>query len=644
MPHGLGYFWDSGLLRLNVISDSLIGASYYTVAIVLFQFVRKRRDVPFGWMLVLFAAITVGSGTTRLMAVWNTWHADYWTDGTIKAITSLAWASVAILSIVLLPRALEVPDVGDWLRVKARLEDEVRERREAELDLRIREAAYREQAELLDLTHDAIFVRSLGAKITYWNRAAERLYGWGAEEARGRASHELLATRFPVPRQEIEEEVLKNGVWEGELVHRRRDGSEIIVSSRWALRRDASGNSQGFLESNRDITAHLREERKFRDLLEAAPDAMVIVNTNGLIQLVNAQAEKLFGYSRAELIGHPIETLMPRRYHTPHLKHREWYSRSPRARAMGTGLELYGLRKDGSEFPVEVSLSPLDTGDGMLVSSAIRDVTERRRTDENIQRLNSELSRKVAEVMTANSELETFSYSVSHDLRAPLRHIDGFARILQEEHIGELSDDGQRYLQRILNAVTHMGRLVDDLLALARIGRKELSRQRVKLDEVVREALAELPAEEQKREIEWRIETLPEVEGDPGLLKLVFVNLLSNAAKFTRSRQTSIIEVGNCGAGNAPIFFVRDNGVGFDPKYADKLFGVFQRLHRQEEFEGTGIGLATVQRIIQRHGGEIRAEAALDRGATFYFTLQASQRAKASTGATEISIGRVHEQ
>ena len=637
MPHGFSYFWNAGLVRLNVISDSLIAVSSYTIAIVLFQFVRKRRDVPFAWMIALFGAITVASGTTHLVDVWNTWHANYWTDGTIKAVTAAASISTAILSIILFPRALEVPDVGDWLRTKARLEHEVLERREAELDLRIREAAYREQAELLDLTHDAIFVRSLKAKITYWNRAAERTYGWRAEEARGRTSHELLVTRFPRPLRQIEEEVIKNGAWEGELVHQHRDGSEIIVSSRWALLRDASGGPQGFLESNRDITAHVREERKFRDLLEAAPDAMVIVNTNGLIQFVNAQAEKLFGYSRAEMIDQPIETLMPQRYQSIHVGHRESYARLPRTRTMGGGLELFGRRKDGTEFPVEVSLSPLDTGNGALISSAIRDVTERRRAEENVRQLNSELSRKVAEVTAANSELETFSYSVSHDLRAPLRHIDGFARILQEEHAGGLSKEGGHYLDRIIGAVGHMGRLVDDLLALARIGRKELSCQRVKLDEVVREALAELPLDGHQREIEWRIEKLPEVEGDPGLLKLVFVNLLSNAAKFTRTRHTAVIEVGNCGAANAPIFFVRDNGVGFDTKYADKLFGVFQRLHCQEEFEGTGIGLATVQRIVRKHGGEIRAEAALDRGATFYFTLQVSERQNAATG--EMSIG-----
>lgn len=638
MSHGFNDFWNSSLRQLDVISDSLIAVSYYTIAVVLFQLIRKRRDASFGWMIALFGATSVALGTTHLMDVWNTWHANYWTDGTIKAITAAASASAAILSIPLLPRALEVPDVGDWLRTKARLEDEIRERREAELDLRIRESAYREHAELLDLTHDAIFVRGLDAKITYWNRAAERLYGWSAEEARGRASHELLATRFPVPLQEVEEQVIGKGFWEGELLHRHRSGSEITVLSRWALLSDPGGKPQGFLESNRDITAHVREDRKFRDLLEAAPDAMVIVDASGLIQLVNAQAERLFGNSRAEMIGQPIEMLMPPRYHGSHLKHRERYSQSSRARAMGAGLELYGLRKDGTEFPVEISLSPLESAGGTLVSSAIRDVTDRRRAEENVQRLNSELSRKVAEIMAANTELETFSYSVSHDLRAPLRHIDGFARILQEEHAGELSADGRRHLDKILSAVGHMAHLVDDLLALARIGRKELSLQRVRMEEIVREALAEMPAE-QERQIEWRIEKLPEVEGDPGLLKLVFANLLSNAAKFTRTRRTAVIEVGNCGTANSPTFFVRDNGVGFDQKYADKLFGVFQRLHREEEFEGTGIGLATVQRIIRRHGGEIRAEAAPDRGATFYFTLRSSRHESAPTGATEVSIG-----
>jgi len=439
---------------------------------------------------------------------------------------------------------------------------------------------------------------------------------------RGKVTHEILETRFPKPVEEILAGVIESGSWERELAHRCQDGSQVTVSSRWALQRDSAGKPLSILESNRDITQRKKEEEKFRNLLEAAPDAMVIVDSRGRIQLVNAQTERLFGYTRGELSGQRVEMLIPSRYQGSHVASREEYGRSPHSRAMGAGLELYGRHKDGSEIPVEVSLSPLQTEEGTLISSAIRDVSTRRRAEEEIRKLNSELNQKVAELSTANRELESFSYSVSHDLRAPLRHIDGFARILKEEHASQLSEEGIRYLDRVLQAANHMGQLVDDLLNPARIGRKEMARQRVQLGELVREAMADLPPEVSARQTEWRIEPLAEVDCDPGLVKLVLVNLLSNAVKFTKDRQPAVIEVGTRETEKGKAFMVRDNGVGFDPKYADKLFGVFQRLHRQEDFAGTGIGLATVQRIVHRHGGEVWAESSPGKGAAFFFTLE----------------------
>jgi PAS domain S-box-containing protein len=485
----------------------------------------------------------------------------------------------------------------------------------------VREADYREQAELLDLTDDAIFVRDLKSEIVYWNRGAERLYGWPREQAMGKVSRDILKTVFPQPLAEIESQVYESSHWEGELVHRRRDGTAVVVSSRWALRTNGGGQPISILESNRDITRRKQEEEKFRNLLESAPDAMVVVNDKGKIELVNAQTEKLFGYGRAELLGRPVEILIPQRFQRRHVGHRQEYVHSPHARLMGAGLELHGRRKDGTEFPVEISLSPLQTGEGTLVSSAIRNVTDRRQAEEHILKLNLQLSDRLAELSGVNKELEAFSYSVSHDLRAPLRHIDGFARILKEEHAAEMSAEGLRYLDRVLQAANHMGHLVDDLLNLARIGRREIVRQTVDPNIAVRQAVADLSPETPKRGIDWRIEPLPEVDCDSGLLKLVFSNLLSNAVKFTRYRRHAVIEVGTRQVNGALAFFVRDNGVGFDPKYADKLFGVFQRLHRQEDFEGTGIGLATVQRIVHRHGGGIWAESEPDKGATFFFTL-----------------------
>jgi PAS domain S-box-containing protein len=641
MPHGYCYLWNPGLVWLHVISDALIALAYFTISVTLLWFVRKRRDLPFSWIFVLFGIFIVACGATHLMEIWNLWHASYWLAGIVKAVTAVASVGTSILLVPLVPKILELPSPVQWIHANAALQKEVHERRELELDLRASEANYREQAELLDLTHDAISVRSMDNKIHYWNRAAERLYGWQKEEVRGKTTHDLFQARFPKPLAEIDADLLSNGSWEGELVHSRRDGSVITVSSRWALRTDPSGKPLSILESNRDITQRKREEEKFRNLLEAAPDAIVIVNRAGRIQLVNAQTEKLFDYSREELIGQQVEILVPHRFQGGHAGHRNQYIQEPRARSMGVGLELYACRKDGTEFPVEISLSPLETGEGTLISSAIRDITERRLAEQALERNRSEVLRSNAELAAANKELESFSYSVSHDLRAPLRHIDGFTRILKEEHSAELSPEGCRYLDRVLASANHMGHLVDDLLNLARIGRKQFARQRTKLDQVVRQAMTDLFPEAAQREIEWHIEPLPEIYCDPGLLRLVFSNLLSNAVKFTRTRQPAVIEVGTRQCDGVTTLFVRDNGVGFDLKYADKLFGVFQRLHRQEDFEGTGVGLATAQRIIHRHGGEIRAESQPDRGATFFFTLGPQSGFPASGTTSEVKLDRI---
>jgi light-regulated signal transduction histidine kinase (bacteriophytochrome) len=218
--------------------------------------------------------------------------------------------------------------------------------------------------------------------------------------------------------------------------------------------------------------------------------------------------------------------------------------------------------------------------------------------------------------------LEAFTYSVSHDLRAPLRHIDAFAQILEEEHASVLTPEAKRCVDRIRQGVQNMGRLVDDLLNLSRVGRAELQKERTPLGPLAEEAVSDLKSETKNRQIEWRLTPLPALNCDPGLVKQVFANLLSNAVKYTRPRATAVIEVGQISLAGEPAIFVRDNGVGFNMKYVNKLFGVFQRLHRAEEFEGTGVGLATVARIVRKHGGRVWAEAELNKGATFYFTVE----------------------
>jgi light-regulated signal transduction histidine kinase (bacteriophytochrome) len=269
----------------------------------------------------------------------------------------------------------------------------------------------------------------------------------------------------------------------------------------------------------------------------------------------------------------------------------------------------WSLRRDEQDRPV----ATMETNN---------DITDRKRREEEIRGLNQELERGSAELELTNKELEAFAYSVSHDLRAPLRHMSGYAELLQKKASSVLDDKSRRYVTMILESANRMGKLIDDLLAFSRIGRAETQKTLVNLAQLVEEVRGEVRQEAEGREIDWRIGKLPVCYGDRSMLRLVLVNLISNAVKFTRIRQRAEIEVGFAGSDNGDVeVFVRDNGAGFDMKYVHKLFGVFQRLHQTETFEGTGIGLATVQRIIHRHGGKVRAEGVVDQGAVFYFSV-----------------------
>jgi light-regulated signal transduction histidine kinase (bacteriophytochrome) len=268
----------------------------------------------------------------------------------------------------------------------------------------------------------------------------------------------------------------------------------------------------------------------------------------------------------------------------------------------------WSLRRDEQERPVAV----LETNN---------DITERKRREQEIQSLNQELAKRSTALESINKELEAFAYSISHDLRAPLRHMAGYTELLQKKASSGLDEKCNHYIMMMLDSAKRMGNLIDDLLAFSRIGRAETQKTLVNLAQLVREALTEVREDTEGRNIAWKIGTLPDFYGDRSMLRLVLVNLISNAIKFTRTRTQAEIEIGSAnGNGDELIVFIRDNGVGFDMKYVNKLFGVFQRLHQANEFEGTGIGLATVQRIIHRHGGKVWAEGVVDKGATFYFS------------------------
>ena len=372
----------------------------------------------------------------------------------------------------------------------------------------------------------------------------------------------------------------------------------------------------------RALNTKAKAEEKLQRLLGSMPDAMVIVNAEGKIISSNAQTGKLFGYTERELQGESMALLVPERIRQIQRQYYAGFFLQRGERAPEATLELCGLRKDGREFPVEISTKPLAAEKGLLVTSAIRDISERKQAERQISQLNKELKDRADELEAANKELEAFSYSVSHDLRSPLQNIDSFSQILMDEYANRLDTDGRDYVERLRGSCQHMEEIIDALLLLSNMARHELVLDRVDLSTLAKSVAAELKLKDPDRLVDWVIAEGLTIEGDTRLLRVVFENLFSNAWKFTAKRPRARIEFGALPQCNgARTYFVRDDGAGFDMARASHLFAPFKRLHDQSQFRGTGIGLATVQRVIRRHRGKIWAEGEVDKGATFCFTL-----------------------
>jgi PAS domain S-box-containing protein len=388
-----------------------------------------------------------------------------------------------------------------------------------------------------------------------------------------------------------------------------------------ALRRRVE---RDLLRSRAELEREIAESTQRASLLDLTHDSICVRDMSNVITFWNRGAEELYGWRTGDIVGRVtthdlLQTAFPAPLDDINVE------------LLSTGRwegELERIKADGSRVVVASrwSLRRDEYGKAIAILETNNDVTERNQREHEIRMLNEELGKRAAELEGINKELEAFAYSISHDLRAPLRHMVGFTELLKKNAESALDDKSQRYVAIILEAAKRMGNLIDDLLAFSRIGRAETRKTMLSLEQLVQEALAEAVQDVEGRNIVWKVGALPGCYGDRSMLRLALVNLVSNAVKFTRTRLQAEIEIACMNQKRDQlILFIRDNGVGFDMKYVDKLFGVFQRLHAPEAFEGTGIGLATVQRIVHRHGGRVWAEGLVDKGATFYFSLSKPQ-------------------
>ena len=595
-------------------------------------------------------------------------------------VSALLGAGLWVLAKLVVNREISVSSRAQMQlsTLNAELEERVEQRTaalQAEIAERRRATEGRERlAAIVESSDDAIISKDLMGTINAWNRGAEKVFGYSASEAVGKP----MLMLFPPDRAHEEPDILARirrgeSVEHFETVRVRKDGKRIDVSATISPIRDGNGGIVGASKVARDITERKQAEARLAEqteelslqteellrsqqsletqtlmlqsVLDSIGEGLVVVDETGKFTLWNPAATKIVGMGAenvpaGEWNAH-YGVYMPDTV-TPFPAEQNPLLRATRGETCTAEMYLRNAELESGVW-IESNANPLKSKDGSVCGGVIafRDITQRKINEREIRALNEDLEERVEqrteELKASNLELEAFTYSVSHDLRAPLRHIGGFSRILMEDFGAGMEPEALSHLQRIEDGTHRMGLLVDELLNLARIGRHALKLEVTALNPIIEEVISMLQPEVNGRMVEWKVAQLPSAMCDPVLIKQVFQNLIANALKFTRPRERAVIEISHRQENGQILVLIRDNGVGFSMKYQDKLFGVFQRLHRAEDFEGTGIGLATVKRIVHKHGGRIWAEAELDKGATFYFTLASTESAQAKPQNVDVN-------
>ena len=498
-------------------------------------------------------------------------------------------------------------------------------------DISIRKAADEELARterryrgLLEAAPDAMIVVDEMGEIVLLNVQAEKQFGYTRDELIGQRVTNIIPEGF-AERQIADalrsaEEALAQQIGTGiELVALRKDGGEFPIE----IMLSPLGSPEGILVTAaiRDITARKaaeelmkRAEERYRGLLEAAPDPMVVVSPSGEIVLLNVQAEKRFGYTRDELIGQPVTNIIPVGFAERLIADGLRSAEEALAQQIGTGIELTALCKDGAVFPIEIMLSPLESADGILVTAAVRDITARKAAE-------ADLINKIAELKRSNEELSQFAYIASHDLQEPLRMVSSYTQLLAKRYVGQLDSDADEFIGFAVDGAARMQRLIQDLLAFSRVGTNKIDLARISSQNALDQALINLRGAVEERGAVVTSDPLPVVRADQMQLVQLFQNLVGNAIKYHRDGVPRVHISAHRNDHKKWDFSVKDNGLGIEPEYFERIFGMFQRLHTREQFSGTGIGLAICKKIVDRHSGSISVASTPGEGSIFSFSL-----------------------
>jgi PAS domain S-box-containing protein len=629
---------------MHVISDSLITAAYYSIPITLYYVIRKRSDVKLRGLILMFAGFILACGTTHLLSVWDIWHSAYRLEGLTKAITAGLSVVTAIATLRLAPMALKIATPEQLEKINQTMHDEIAARHLAEEKLR-----RRIEAELLasedklrscfEAASQAILGVSSRGRIALVNRRTEEMFGYSRDELLGQELEILLPERFRTAhvshRRGYFSEPRVRAMGAGmELAGRRKDGSEFPIeiglshvstpegplafgmvsdiSERKKAADELERVNNEFRRSNAELVA---SQDKLRSYFEAASQAILGVSGDGRISLVNRRTEEMFGYTREELVGQELELLLPDRFRSAHISHRDDYFAEPRVRAMGAGMDLAGRRKNGTEFPIEIGLGHANTPEGPLAFGMVSDISERKKAADDLKRANEELRQ-------SNIEMEQFAHVASHDLQEPLRMVTGYLQLIERRYSTQLDASGKEFIGFAVNGAKRMRVLIRDLLEFSRAGTHAANFRKIDTGLILSNALANLKTAIDESAARITVGPLPTLVADPGLLTQVFQNLIANAIKFQKGDGPSV-HISAQRQGAEWIYSVRDNGIGIESHHLDRIFRIFERLHSIEEYSGSGIGLAITRKIVERHRGRMWVESQPGAGSTFFFSLSA---------------------